>query len=86
MGYKGRLCWYTNTKKIESMLECKAAMGQLRKFDSRLIWVGQASGKSRGCSITFAGSEGIKVFWNPTNDFILDTNSHTICISECTSV
>ena len=85
MGHKGRLCSYTNTKKIESMLECKAAMGQLRKFDSRLTWVGQRSGPSRGCSIIHVGSV-YEVFWNPTNDFILDTNSHTICISECISV
>ena len=87
MSLKGRLCSDTKSKKIESMAECKAAMGQIRKFDSQLTWVGEASGKSRGCSITDAYSKGYKkIYWNPTADDVVDSNTHTICISECTSV
>ena len=82
----GRLCSLTNSEKIESKEECKAAMGQIRKFDSRLTWIGEASGTSRGCSITDAYAKGYKkIYWNPTDDSVRDSNSHTICISECTS-
>ena len=84
MSHKGRLCSYTKSKKIESMAECYAAMGQIRKFNSRLTWIGEASSTSRGCSVADVGGY-TRIYWNPTDDYVVDSDSHTICISECTS-
>ena len=87
MSRKDGLCWHTNSRKIESIQECKAAMGQIRKFDSRVTWVGESSSKSRGCSISggqgYYYGQGYKVYWNPTTEYISDKNSHAICSSEC---